>query len=160
MKSSGVGVEIMSSESTEYKPTEEEKRSKEWQRDSNRRKMNAAETKINNLNEKKKRLEEAKKVLEEENSSFKDMIRQINNYDMKIVQRWSGNQHKREYEGTARSFVDYYSNTRNQAVNRALDELNWAIQDIQEDLNAQWGIFGEAKSLFEKAVTWLENWFN
>lgn len=150
----------MSSDSTEYRPTEEEKRSKEWQRDSNKRKMNEAEKNINSLDQKMKRLKEAKKVLETENSSFKNMMRTIDNSDMKIIHRWSGNQHEKVYKGTVKDFVSYYSNTRNQAVNQALDSLNWAIQDVQRQLNKQWGIFGEAKSLFESAITWLANWFN
>lgn len=147
-------------DNNKYEPSESEISAKKRERDYQYERMKDAENRIRDLRAQKAQLEKAKAVLVRENSNFQRMMSYVNNSDMKTIKHWKGVQYDKVYKGDAVKFSDFYVRHSNQPINKALDKLNWAINDIQSQINSQEGIWGTAKNLWNSAKTWLENLWN
>ncbi len=150
----------MAADYDEYTPSDAEIARKKSRRNELNRQINSTKNKISSLEKELTRLENAKTVLSQANSDFKTELRKIEKTDASGISSWHGNQYDILYKREYKNFVSYYNSTKNQPVNQALDNLNWAIADLKGRINSKYGILGDLTNAFNSVVTWLENWLN
>ena len=144
------------------KVSQEEYRQKERQQKHYEAEKAKEEKKIQSLDEEISRLEKAVKVLRQCNSAFKTESEELKELigDSVDIPEFKGDTNKEIIGRDGRSLSDEGRRCHRNEINRALDDLEWALTQKKNQRDKALGLLGEIKSALRSIGTWFRTHFN
>ena len=139
--------------------TESAYRAKERERDRYLDQKQKCEKRIRSLEDDIKEIKRAIKKMTAVQKDFKAEVKEIDSL-LREKREFQGNQYNSLVVGGGDDLLSE-AERQQQAVNSALDQLEWLRHDKQSKLDSEYGLLGRIKSSLDYAWTWLKtNYFN